>query len=70
MSDVSKKNISIYIDQTAASLAIEELNKTAAKLTATIVTGTAAGKNMVAEIKKLATTNEAIKNVQTQIDKG
>lgn len=69
-SDISKKSVSIYIDQTAANLALEELNAKAKLLRDTIDRGTAAGKNMNAEIKRLATTNESIKSVQSQIDSG
>ena len=69
-SDISKKSVSIYIDQTAANLALEDLNVKAKALRESIDRGTAAGKNMNAEIKRLATTTESIKSVQTQIDNG
>ena len=70
MSDISKKSVSIYIDQTAANLAIADLNAKAKELRDTIERGTAAGKNMNAEIKRLASTNTSIKSVQDQIDAG
>lgn len=70
MSDVKNKTVNIYIDQAAAQTALEKLQVAADKLNKKIDEGRLAGKAMVAEIKKLAETQDAIKGVQAQIDNG
>lgn len=57
MADLSRKTVSIYIDSTVAQQALVKLQSTADKLTASIATGTTAGKSMVSELSKLDKVN-------------
>jgi TP901 family phage tail tape measure protein len=61
---------SIYLDQTAAEVALEKLNKQVEKLEATIKRGNKAGKDMTEELKKLGEKKTAIDEIKNAIDKG
>jgi DNA-directed RNA polymerase subunit F len=70
MADIKTKRVNIFIDQSAASAAYEKLIAQQAKYTKSIADGTAAGKNMVTQMKRLDEVNGQIKKVQDQMDKG
>lgn len=61
---------SIYLDQTAAEVALEKLNKQVEKLESTIKRGTKAGKDMTAEIAKLDKAKAGVDELKNAIDKG
>lgn len=69
-SDVKNKRVNIFIDQAAAEVALNKLQQTADKLNKKIAELQASGKSAAAEMKKLGDTNESIKKIQDQIDKG
>ena len=70
MATTVNRRISIYIDQSAAEDALKKLQAKADGLTKSIAAGQAAGKNMAAEIRRLADTRSAIDAVQNSINNG
>lgn len=61
---------SIYLDQSAAEVALERLTKNVEKLEASIKKGNKAGKDMTAEIAKLNTAKKSVDELKNAIDKG
>lgn len=70
MAETTNRSVSIYIDQTAAQVALEQLQKKADQLTRSITQGQAAGRNMSQELRRLADTQSSITAVQNALDRG
>jgi hypothetical protein len=70
MSDTSNKRVNIFIDQTAAEVALIKLQSQADVLTKKIAAGQQAGVNMVKELKKLDEVKVKMQDVTNQLDKG
>jgi TP901 family phage tail tape measure protein len=70
MADVSNRTVSIYIDQSAAELALTKLQQKADKLRQSITQGEQAGKNMSRAMAELGKTQTQIDQVTNAINSG